>query len=254
MQLTWLGQAGFVVEDDDARCLIDPFLAPGPRRLVQPPLEPEDLPAAQAIFVSHQHPDHFDLATLRRVLAVQGRARLVLPEPVVPLAIDAGIPELQIMGSRPGHWYEVEGIRFRALPAMHGVTLEDAYGYGPGGLVIPSYQGYVVEIGGRRLFHAGDSLAWPGLAERVRDLQVDVALLPINGRDAEREAAGTVGNMDHHEAAELAATAGCRILVPMHFGMFASNTVDPGLVVEAVETHHPGPRVVLPRLGVPQAV
>jgi L-ascorbate 6-phosphate lactonase len=254
MQLTWLGQAGFVVEEDEVRCLIDPFLAPGPRRLVQPPLEPEDLPPARVIFVSHQHPDHFDVATLRRVLGVQGRARLVLPEPVVPLAIDAGIPERQIMGSRPGHWYEVGGLRFRALPAMHGVTLEDAYWYGPDGLVRPSFQGYVVDIGSRRLLHAGDSLAWPGLAESIGELQVDVALLPINGRDAAREAAGTVGNMDHREAAELAATAGCRTLVPMHFGMFASNTVDPSLVVDAVETHHPGPRVILPRLGAPQAV
>jgi L-ascorbate metabolism protein UlaG (beta-lactamase superfamily) len=128
------------------------------------------------------------------------------------------------------------------VAALHGVEPSDAYRFGP-------FHGYVVEVDGVRVYHAGDTLAWVGLAGVLRDLRVDVALLPINGRDAEREAAGIVGNMDHREAVELAAEVGCRTLVPMHFGMFASNTVDPEIAVAYARSARPDLEVRLPVLG-----
>jgi L-ascorbate metabolism protein UlaG (beta-lactamase superfamily) len=76
---------------------------------------------------------------------------------------------------------------------------------------------------------------YDGLAERLRDLRVDVALLPINGRDHFREGAGIVGNMDHREAARLAADAGIDVLVPMHYETFAANRGYPSHLVDIVD-------------------
>ena len=63
-----------------------------------------------------------------------------------------------------------------------------------------------------------------------------LTLLPINGRDAEREALGIVGNMDASEAAQLAHEIGAHAAVPMHWDMFASNPGDPAAFVAATQT------------------
>ena len=249
MQLTWLGQSGFLVEEGETRCAMDLFLTRGPDRLVEPPLEPEGLPALGTAFVSHEHPDHFDAQALARLLRAQPGVRVVMPEPIVPVAVDAGLPSGRLVGSRPGRWSDAAGLRFQPVPALHGITMDDAYGFGPGGQTAPRFLGYVVEIGGRRVYHAGDSLAWSGLADVLRALNVDIACLPVNGRDPAREAAGTVGNMDHGEAIELAAAAGCRTVVTMHHGMFEANTVDPDLAVAYASRRQPGLAVIVPELG-----
>ena len=85
------------------------------------------------------------------------------------------------------------------------------------------YLGYVVELGGQRIYHAGDTLDHPRLAADLREIGVDVALLPINGRDPVREAQDLVGNLDHLEALDLAARSGASTVVPMHHDMFAAN-------------------------------
>ncbi len=70
------------------------------------------------------------------------------------------------------------------------------------------------------------------LREALDPLGIDVALLPINGRDAEREARGIVGNMDAAEAVELAVAIGSSTLVPYHWDGFAGNTVSPGATAD----------------------
>ncbi len=72
----------------------------------------------------------------------------------------------------------------------------------------------MIEAEGRRLYHSGDSLAYPGLVERLGTDPFDVLFLPINGRDPAR---GVPGNMTAAEAVDLAALksargSSCRII------------------------------------------
>ena len=118
------------------------------------------------------------------------------------------------------------------VPAFHGVTMEDAYGDGSAVGGRPRFVGYVLDaepsdLPRRRHDRHGRA---DGGSEALR---VDVALLPINGRDAERESRGIVGNMDAAEAVELALDLGATRLVPYHWDGFAGNTVPPGTVVDA---------------------
>jgi L-ascorbate metabolism protein UlaG (beta-lactamase superfamily) len=108
------------------------------------------------------------------------------------------------------------------------------------------YLGYVIDDGWVRVYHAGDTVAYAGMADRLRDLRVEVALLPINGRDHYREAAGIVGNLDHREAATLAADAGADVLVPMHYDMFAGNQGYPAHLIDVVRREHPRLSVIVP--------
>jgi L-ascorbate metabolism protein UlaG (beta-lactamase superfamily) len=67
------------------------------------------------------------------------------------------------------------------------------------------------------------------MAEKLRPFAVDVALLPINGRAAERRVAG---NLSGVEAAQLASDIGAKTAIPCHFEMFEFNTATPDAFVE----------------------
>ena len=62
------------------------------------------------------------------------------------------------------------------------------------------------------------------MAKRLRGFEVDVALLPINGRLPERRVSG---NLWGREAAQLARDIGARLVVPCHYDMFEFNTESP---------------------------
>jgi L-ascorbate metabolism protein UlaG (beta-lactamase superfamily) len=108
------------------------------------------------------------------------------------------------------------------------------------------FVGYVVDCNGVRLYHAGDTVIYPGMVERLRPLAVDLALLPINGRDWFREQRQIIGNIDHREAADLGHAIGADCLVPMHYDMFAGNPGFPGWFVDYCTAQHPGQGFYVP--------
>jgi L-ascorbate 6-phosphate lactonase len=78
------------------------------------------------------------------------------------------------------------------------------------------------------------------MVDRLKDLAIDVALIPINGRDWFREQRNIIGNTDHREAADLGHAIGADVIVPMHYDMFAGNPGNPGWFVEYCTTQYPG--------------
>ncbi|HEV8229012.1 MAG TPA: MBL fold metallo-hydrolase [Candidatus Limnocylindria bacterium] len=233
--LWWLGQAGFAVRAGDLLILLDPFLARRSERLTSPAFDPADAVDVDVVTCSHEHYDHMDLASLPLIARASAKARFVVPQPLVPDLVRVGVPAARIIGARSEEPVRVDGVTFHPLPARHGVEMGDAYSFGrelSDGL--DRYLGYVVDDGVARVYHAGDTIAYPGLAARLRELDVDVALLPINGRDHFRESAGIVGNLDHREAAQLAVDAGVSVLVPMHYDTFAANRGYPAHLVDVV--------------------
>jgi L-ascorbate metabolism protein UlaG (beta-lactamase superfamily) len=229
--LTWLGQAGFRLEVDGAALVIDPWVSPHEDRLIPAPPLALAADGVDVVFVTHEHLDHLDLPFLPRLLERSPRVIVVLPRPLTPL-VESIAPAAQIVGVQPNDALEVAGLEVHVVPASHGVTVEDAYGDGSeeGGLA--RFVGYVLGRG-RRIYHAGDTIVTAELETALENLDVDLALLPINGRDAEREARGIVGNMDAREAVELALGMSSSMLVPYHWDGFAGNTVAPGTAVDA---------------------
>ncbi len=121
------------------------------------------------------------------------------------------------------------------------VDVSDAYTFGEqisGGLV--RYLGYVIELGGVCVYHAGDCIPYEGHATIVAAFQPDLALLPINGRDFYRETErNLVGNMDFREAVRLALAVGAQALVPMHWELLPHNLAFPGDLMAYAAQHCP---------------
>lgn len=129
LRITWMGHATSIVEIDGARILIDPVwderASPtnwsGPKRFFAPPLALSDLPAIDAVIVSHDHYDHLGAGTIRamaHLAAVQG-AKWITPLGVGGLLQQLGIPAAQCVELNWMDNAQVGAVRVTALPTRH---------------------------------------------------------------------------------------------------------------------------------------
>jgi L-ascorbate metabolism protein UlaG (beta-lactamase superfamily) len=250
--IAWLGQAGFVLRSTGVTALVDPFLAPWEGRAYESALAAGEAGGVDLVLCTHEHVDHFDAVSAPAIAAASPQARFVVPTPIVDMVTEVGIAPERVVGVQPGEPVELDGVTVRTVRAMHGVTMDDAYGFGEAlsdGLV--RFVGFVLDLGGTRVYHAGDTIHYDGMRDEVRAAGVDVALLPINGRDPAREARGIVGNLSEREAAWLAGAIGAEYVLPMHHDLFPHNRGYPSRLVESVERDHPGVHVLVPQRDEP---
>ena len=255
MNLTarWLGQAGFLLSQGDDHLLLDPYLSDSLARkyagtlfahvrLREAPVAVADLPALWAVTTSHAHTDHMDPDTLGPLLALQESARLACPRAVVGQALSrSGVDSERIDPLADGEQRTYGPYTVTAVPSAHEDRVRDELGD-------DHFLGYIVTTAATGVYHSGDCVPWDGLAARLRDHRIDVALLPVNGRDAHRRANGVPGNFTFAEAVRLCEEAGIGTLVPHHWGMFEFNTVDPRSFDLAL-AERAGVRVVVPEHG-----
>jgi L-ascorbate 6-phosphate lactonase len=249
--LTWLGQAGFLLEGMGERILIDPWFSPHELRTADPvPIDALGGPVGW-LFATHEHPDHLDLPSMEPLLRHSPRLRLVVASPLQDLIREAA-PHADVTPVQPGVELVAGRVRVRVVPAWHGVTVDDGYSDGGWSEGLPTrFVGYVIEFPAATLYHAGDTIAAEPLIETVREHHPDVALLPVNGRDFFRERRGILGNLDAREAVEMAVRIGARTLIPMHHDMVRGNTVRPSTVTDAVQEAGVDLHLVLPAKGQP---
>jgi L-ascorbate 6-phosphate lactonase len=238
--LTWYGQAGFRIASGHSRVLIDPFLTGRADRRYPPPAAAAEFADITLVLCTHEHGDHMDLPFLREFCAVNSAARIVVPAPVVEIAVAGGLDPGRLAGATPGEDLTDGDVTVHPVPALHGLGGAEPVVYEfsrDGGPV--RFLGYVMEIGGIRFFHSGDGLVYPELPATLSALAPDVLMLPINGRDHMRESVGIVGNMNETEAAWLCAEVAPAYAIPMHYEAIATNTGDPGRFT--THLHHSAP-------------
>lgn len=229
VSVTPLGQSGFRFRLGTSVVYFDPYLSdyvaeqegPEMRRLREAPLAPGDVCDADWVLISHPHLDHCDPHTLLPIAGASPRCRFLGPPSVLDALRERGVaPERLSLASDA--WLDLApGLRVRPVPACHPEIEKDEAGFW-------SCVGYVLDVEGRRIYHAGDTSPDGELIERLRALgPIDLALLPVNERNYFRERRGIVGNMSVREAFAMAEEIGARTLVPMHWDMFAPNSVYP---------------------------
>jgi L-ascorbate 6-phosphate lactonase len=234
--LWWLGQSSFIVRAAGLTLYVDPYLNPSPRRLVPPPIRPDQVTNADFILCTHDHSDHIDPTALPGIASASPQAKILAPAAARDKLIGWGIPDRQIVAPQVDEPMRFGPLAVTAIPAAHEeLDHSPQWGY--------PYLGYVLTLNGVTLYHAGDCVMYEGLTERLKALRPDVALLPINGHDWKRTRQDIIGNMTYREAADLAVEAGADLAIPMHYGMFSHNTEPPGHFVDYVLEHYPTQKI-----------
>jgi len=218
--VTWVGHATMLVQLDGVNILTDPIwsdrsgpLGFGPHRLVPPGLRFEDLPPIHAVIISHDHYDHLDLPTVKRL------AREHHPRFFVPLGVGKWLRHEGIGNVVELDWWDARiyrGLTFVATPAQHGSgrSLTDQN--------LRLWSSWAVLGAQERFFFGGDTGYTPGMAEIGRRLgPFDMAVLPIGGYSA--FTARHPNHLSPEESVQLFEDLHARLLVPMHWGTFALN-------------------------------
>lgn len=242
--LWWLGQHSFVLRLGTATVYIDPYLTENPRRRVRPLLAAAAVTNADIIVGTHDHSDHIDRPVWPILAQASPNAVFVVPELLrAKLTADLGLPAARVRGLDDGRVLDLCGLRLHGLPAAHELLEPDP---ATGGY---RFLGVVIEAGGCAVYHSGDTCIYEGMQERLRAFQLAAALLPINGRDAERLARNCIGNMTFQEAADLAGAIRPGMTVCAHFDMFMGNLEDPRKFADYMRVKYPALTAVVPEYG-----
>jgi L-ascorbate metabolism protein UlaG (beta-lactamase superfamily) len=235
--LWWLGQSGFLVQWRNQHLLFDPYLSDSltdkyaktdkpHARISERVIDPSSLDFVDVVTSSHNHTDHLDGPTLKALLDANPNLEIVVPAANRDFAADRlgtearRLTEIDVGSSvTSGHF------TFHGVPAAHESVDRDAAGR-------YKYLGFVVEFGGATIYHSGDTVQYSGMEQGLSKWNIDLAILPINGRAAERRVAG---NLWGREAAQLAHDIGAQMVIPCHYDMFAFNTATPDEFVDAAQ-------------------
>jgi L-ascorbate metabolism protein UlaG (beta-lactamase superfamily) len=238
LNLWWLGQSGILLQWHKQHLLMDPYLSDSltkkyantekPHiRLVERVIRPDSLGFVLGVTSSHNHTDHLDAETILPILAANPDLEVVVPEANLSFAA-ARLqlpPERLTVIDADGGPVKLGPFSIFAIPAAHENLETDQSGH-------HKFLSYIVEADGRRIFHSGDACLYPGLENSLRAWKIDVAILPINGRDPKR---GIPGNFTGEEAAWLGKEIGAGLVIPCHYEMFAFNSVSPQGFIAAAE-------------------
>jgi N-acyl-phosphatidylethanolamine-hydrolysing phospholipase D len=216
--VTWIGHSTLLVQLDGVTFLTDPNWARrsgpfgglvGVRRFTPPPVRLEELPPIDFVLISHDHYDHLDDSTVRRL------AELFNPTFVVPLGIKAWLADRGITNAVELSWGQsvsVKGLTIVCTPAQHGSgrTMVDQ-----GRRLWASW----AVLGSQRFYFAGDTGYYSHFKEIGDALgPFDLAALPI-GSYTPREIAHPV-HISPEEALQAWTDLRARRFIGIHWGTF----------------------------------
>jgi L-ascorbate metabolism protein UlaG (beta-lactamase superfamily) len=222
LRVTWMGHSTSIVEIDGMRILIDPVwderAAPtshfGPKRFFPPPLALSNLPAIDAVIVSHDHYDHLSAGTIRAIapLAAAERAQWITPLGVGTLLKELGVPagrcrELNWMDST-----RVGAVQVTALPSRHfsGRSLFDRFER--------LWASFALAGPEHHVYYGADSGEWAGFYEIGSQFgPFDVAMLEIG---ASNPLWADIHMGPEGAVRSFRALGGEGLLMPIHWGLF----------------------------------
>lgn len=209
VSIQWFGNSGFLLEGDGKKIYIDPY---------QIGEEPAFDDKADILLITHEHFDHCSPEDIRKVR--RSDSTTLIPESCsLEFKGDARRVE---EGDILADGLEIKGVRIEVVPAYN---LDKPYH--PRGLGV----GYIIELGGLRIYHAGDCDFFP----EMETFSADIALLPIGG----------TYTMDEEEAASAAAVISPKVVIPMHYGIPGEIDGNPERFKALVHSKNPNINVII---------
>lgn len=194
MSITYLGHSAFEIKINDKKILIDPFLVKMPNY---------DYSGVTDIFVTHGHGDHLGSAI---EISKQTGATITA---VFELANYCATKGANTNGINLGAWLDFDWGKVIAVPAFHSSST-------PEGIYAGCPCGFVFEIEGKTIYHAGDTCLNAEMKVIGEVIQPDVAILPIGGQYT----------MDIETAVIASEWLKTSAVIPMHYNTFNAINVD----------------------------
>jgi L-ascorbate metabolism protein UlaG (beta-lactamase superfamily) len=208
MDIRFLGHACFELTEGDTRVLIDPFLTGNPKAAAKAEeLEPTH------IFLTHGHADHIGDTV---DIAKRTKAQVVAIVEIANELQEDGVEN--VADPNLGGTVEFGGGWVRLVPAWHTSTTPKGTVNTPAGLVI--------NLGGKTVYHLGDTALFSDLKLVADRDDIDAALMCIGGHYT----------MDRHDAAAAAELVQAKTVIPCHYNTFPPIETDAAAFKSDVKT------------------
>ncbi len=190
-RLEWLGHAGFRVSDEKV-IYVDPFQIQAGEK-------------ADIILITHPHYDHCSIEDLRKIVKLE--TVIVAPIDCQSKIASGRLHYAEFKNVAPSSNVSIYGCSIRAVPAYNTNTQFHTKR--------DEWVGYVFEVDGKRIYHAGDTDFIPEMAG-LASMGIDAALLPVGG----------TYTMNAREAAQAVAMIRPKVAIPMHYGSIVGSADD----------------------------
>ena len=194
MEIRYLGHSAFALVEGDTTVLVDPFLTGNPKAAAT-----ADEVDATAILLTHGHSDHY--GDVIGIAQRTGAPVLAIVELAGEISEDLG-SDHDVRDPNLGGTVEFDWGSVRLVPAWHTSTTPKGQVNTPAGLVI--------NLGGKTVYHLGDTALFSDLQLVKQRDEIDVALMCIGGHY-------TMDPVDGVAAAEL---VGAKQVIPCHYNTF----------------------------------
>ena len=222
-RLTWIGHATLLIGLDGVNILTDPFFSEraspfsfaGPKRFVPPGLDIAELPRIDAIVISHNHYDSFDVDSLTALVRRNPETQIV-----VPLGLGEFVKEIGFKKVSEIDWFDrvrIGKVEIQSTPAVHRSNR------GFFDINESLWTGFKFTGPSKRIWFSGDTgfgPAWTEWSKRIGP--VDVALVPAGAflpRDFMRPV-----HANPQEGVTMAGMMGARTAIGMHWGTLPLGT------------------------------
>lgn len=242
-----LGQSGCRLGIGDTIVYVDPYLSNAVQELDNPDLErlqpvpftPESVTDATWILITHDHLDHCDPHTLPGMAKASPQAKIIAPSNAKDLLTEWGIDKNRILLAEEAWMQLDQHVVVRPIPAAHPTVERNSLGF-------LRAVGYLLRINEQCLYLAGDTSVSQEVIDYLLELgPIHTAFLPVNESNFFRHRQGIIGNMTVREAMLLAQGLGVKQLVPVHYDMFACNSVSPDEIALVYKQLSPGFRLMM---------
>ena len=215
----WIGHSTFLINNGDLTILTDPIFSErasplnfaGPKRLIKPVIKIKDLPEVDVITISHNHYDHLDINSLRKIQKKFPNVKILVPKGDLKLLRNYNLNN----GFEFLWWEEItfDNTKFIFTPAQHwsarGLRDRNKSLWGS----------WFIKNEDKNIFHAGDT----GYSEDFIEIRnrlgaVDFAMIPIGAYDPQWFM--SYSHVNPEEALNIAKDLDAKKSIGMHWGTF----------------------------------